>query len=468
MSSLNTQSASSFRAHYPVVIIGGGPAGSVAASRLAQRGINALVLEREKFPRFHIGESLLPNGNRVLKDIGVWDKIAAAGFIEKRGAQFTLADRSRTVRNVFAQGWIPGLEMTYQVERARFDEILLRHAQSLGAQVCEETSVTGVQRHDQQWQIATEHHGQAATVTADWVIDASGRHCVMGRAMKLEKSPLPYPGRMAVFNHFEHMQRDAGESAGDIIIMRLKDAWFWAIPISPTVTSVGVVLQKNAKREKGESWESLFWRKVGESSFFSAALAPAKALGEYRIDSDYSFSYDLFGQDHCLLTGDAASFIDPVFSSGVYLALESGRLAADTIADALTTPAAEVPATLYTNYTQQMKAQIGYMRQLIDIYYDDDACEVFMSPRPLFNLPQAINSVLAGALTPGFAVRWRLWIFRLICRLQKNRPLVPKIEWSPSAHQQHQQHQHPNQSAPTADTPTILDICTKDMSNPVV
>ena len=133
MSLLSSFSSPLKNTHYPVIIIGGGPAGSVAASRLAQRGINALVLEREKFPRFHIGESLLPNGNRVLKEIGVWDKVAAAGFIKKRGAQFTLADRSRTVRNVFAQGWIPGLEMTYQVERARFDEILLRHAQSLGA-----------------------------------------------------------------------------------------------------------------------------------------------------------------------------------------------------------------------------------------------------------------------------------------------------------------------------------------------
>ena len=468
MSLLPSLLSNSTHAHYPVIIIGGGPAGSVAASRLAQRGINALVLEREKFPRFHIGESLLPNGNHVLKAIGVWDKIAAAGFMEKRGAQFTLADRSRTVRNVFAQGWIPGLEMTYQVERARFDEILLRHAQSLGAQVCEETSVTGVERHDQLWRISADHHGQAIALTADWVIDASGRHSVMGRAMKLEKSPLPYPGRMAVFNHFEHMQRDPGDSAGDIIIMRLDDAWFWAIPISPTVTSVGLVLQKNTKREKGESWESLFWRKVSQSSFFSAALAPATALGEYRIDSDYSFSYNVFGQENCLLTGDAASFIDPVFSSGVYLALESGLLAADTIADALATPAAAVSATLYKNYTQHMKTQIGYMRQLIDIYYDDDACEVFMSPRPLLQLPQAINSVLAGALKPSLAVRWRLWIFRLICKLQKKRPLVPRINWAqPSSVSTFASAPHANQAAPDADS-TILEICTKDVSNPAV
>lgn len=418
---------------HTVVIIGGGPAGSVAATRLAQTGVDVLVLEREQFPRFHIGESLLPNGNRILQAIGVWDKIAAAGFIEKRGAQFTLADRSRTVRNVFAQGWVKGLEMTYQVERARFDEILLRHAESCGAQVWEQCPVTKVTRTESGWQLEASRAGQPQVINAEWVIDASGRHCVMGRAMKLAKAALPYPGRMAVFNHFEQMQRDSGEPAGDVIVLRLEQAWFWAIPISPTVTSVGVVLQKNGGREKDESWEQLFWRKVKESPFLSDALAQAKPLGEYRIESDYSFSHETFGAERCLLVGDAASFIDPVFSSGVYLALESGLLAADQIAAQLKIKlpllAAHREARLYTRYTKTLKSQIGTMRQLIDAYYDNSACEVFMSPRPTLSLPQAINSVLAGSLKPGFAVRWRLWLFQQICKLQKKRPLVPPIEW---------------------------------------
>lgn len=413
-----------------VVVIGGGPAGSVAATRLAQAGVDVLVMEREQFPRFHIGESLLPNGNRILKEIGVWEKVAAAGFIEKRGAQFTLADRSRTVRNVFAQGWVKGLDMTYQVERARFDEILLRHAQGCGAQVWEQCPVTKVTRTASGWELEANHAGQLQVVHADWVIDASGRHSVMGRALKLAKSALPYPGRMAVFNHFENMQRDEGKKAGDVIVLRLEHAWFWAIPISATVTSVGVVLQKNGGREKNESWEQLFWRKVSESSFLSDALAKATPLGDYRIESDYSFSHETFGAERCLLAGDAASFIDPVFSSGVYLALESGLLAADRITAQVKKPGtAKQEAKVYRNYTHSLKAQIGTMRQLIDAYYDNSACEVFMSPRPTLSLPQAINSVLAGSLTPGFAVRWRLWLFKQICKLQKTRQLVPAIDW---------------------------------------
>lgn len=418
-----------YKSSQRVAIIGGGPAGSVAATRLAQHGIDVVLLEREKFPRFHIGESLLPNGNRILKEIGVWDLIAAAGFVEKRGAQFMLPDGSRTVRNVFAQGWIPGLDMTYQVERARFDELLLRHAQTCGADVREEASVCAVQAESNQWTLTYEQAGQRETTTADWIIDASGRHCFMGRHLQLKKTPLPYPGRVAVFNHFAGLEREGGEQDGDVIVLRLEDAWFWIIPLSARVTSIGVVLQKGTAREKGESWETLFWRKVAESSWLTTKLENVKPLGAYRLESDYSFSYERFGGSRALLVGDAASFIDPVFSSGVYLALETGLLAADTL---LTHFSAERPVdeeSLYTDYTQTIKQQINHMRKLIDVYYDNDSFEVFMSPRPLCKLPQAINSILAGGLRPGFAVRWRLGLFQWICAWHKQRGIVPRIRW---------------------------------------
>src|SRR5690606_32849421 len=162
------------------------------------------------------------------------------------------------------------------------------------------------------------------TVVCDWVVDASGRNCVMGRALKLPKSPLPYPGRMAVFNHFENMARDDGEAAGDVIVLRMANAWFWAIPISDSVTSVGVVLQKGDGKKDGESWQDLFWRKVNESSFLTSSLTHAHAIGDYRSESDYSFSYQTFGAKRVLVTGDAASLIDAVFSSSVYLALDTG------------------------------------------------------------------------------------------------------------------------------------------------
>src|SRR5690606_23089260 len=117
------------------------------------------------------------------------------------------------------------------------------------------------------WRLSVSRKGQKEYLKVDWIVDASGRHCFMGRTLDLAKSPLPYPGRAAIFNHFENVARDSGDAAGDTIVLRLKDAWFWSIPISATVTSVGVVLQKNAKRQRGESRSELFWRKVSESSF---------------------------------------------------------------------------------------------------------------------------------------------------------------------------------------------------------
>jgi len=320
--------------------------------------------------------------------------------------------------------------MTYQVERSKFDEILLRHAEEAGAQVREETAVTKAARTGDKWQLRLQSAEQTDTLEVDWIIDASGRDGFMGRSLKLKKTPLPYPGRAAVFNHFENMERDPGELSGDTIILRLKDAWIWAIPLSATRTSVGVVFQKGSGRQRDESWEQLFWRKIGESSYMSAALQNASAVDKYRIDSDYSFSYEDFGKDKTLLAGDAASFIDPVFSSGVYLAAESGYRAADFIADNLEGRwGARNPQRIYRTYTRAMKRQIGYMRRLIDAYYDNESFEVFMSPRPLLQLPGAVNSVLAGSLLPRFSIRWRLWVFQKICAMQKRRALVPKIEW---------------------------------------
>lgn len=421
-----------------VAVIGGGPAGSVAATTLAQRGISVVLLERDKFPRFHIGESLLPNGNYLLKKIGVWDKVAAAGFVEKRAGQFTLADGSRTMRNVFAKGMIKGLTKAYQVERSRFDDILLRHAQEAGADVREETVVTKAVRSGDKWQVTVTSARRTEsvevqpmeTLEVDWIIDASGRDSFMGRALKLKKASLPYPGRVAVFSHFKNMVRETGERAGDTIILRLRDAWVWVIPLSETLTSVGVVVQKSSTRRRGESWEGLFWRKIAESSYMSACLEQATAVETYRVESDYSFSYENFGTEKVLLAGDAASFIDPIFSSGVYLAVESGYQAANRIADNLEGRlGARRPQKIYRDYTRLMKRQMGHMRQLIDAYYDKDSFEVFMSPRPLLQLPGAVNSVLAGSLLPRFSIRWRLWLFQKICALQKRYGLVPRIEW---------------------------------------
>ncbi len=413
-----------------VLIIGGGPAGSTAGAWLGRQGISTLICEKEQFPRFHIGESLLPNGNGILQEIGAWEKVQAAGFVKKYGAEFTLPDRSRTVNNVFSHGIVKGRDQTFQVERSRFDKLLLDHAEESGCQVQQRASVKQATRTEAGWEVVVQdlNTGESRTLSTRWILDASGRACVMGRALGIRKETIPYPGRFAVFNHFEGVPRAAGDEGGNIIIVRLKDAWFWVIPLSDSVTSVGVVAQKGARSESRESNEAFFWKKVAESDFLTSSLKHANARDNYRLESDYCFSYESYGQDQVLLAGDAASFIDPVFSSGVYLALESGLLSAKTIAKQLSNKTAPHPKT-YARYTHAMKGRIRIMRHLIESFYDNKSFEVFMFPAPRFKLPAAINSILAGCTLPPFAVRWRFWAFRKICNIHRKRPIVPLLRW---------------------------------------
>ena len=415
---------------YDVAIIGGGPAGSVAAAWLARNGYRVAQFEKERHPRFHIGESLLPNGNGVLKEIGVWEKIESAGFTIKRGAEFTIPDRSSSVMNIFAEGLIPGMDRTFQVERAVFDDTLFRHALECGSDSQQRKAVVSAKRQGKAWHLGIEDLESSSQneIQSDWIIDASGRNCLMGRHLKMKKESLPYPGRLAVFNHFHGFPRGDGERAGDIIILRLKEGWFWAIPISDEVMSVGVVAHKGAGMRKDESRADFFWRKTRESTWLTSAMASCKAVGEFRIESDYSFSYETFGDENVLLAGDAASFIDPVFSSGVYLALESGLLSAKLIAKR-TEKGKQGDRNLYVSYTKQMKDRIGVMRKLIDSFYDNESFEVFMTPKPPANIGRAVNAIVAGCLKLPFAVRWRFRAFRFVCSIHKRFKIVPKIEW---------------------------------------
>lgn len=368
----------------------------------------------------------------MLQEIGVWQDIQKAGFVEKYGAEFTLPDRSRSVNNIFANGLVKGLEKSYQVERSRFDEILLNHAAKSGCEVRQRHQVGKCAPSKEGWKVEIKNldTDESEWMQTRWIIDASGRNCVMGRALEMKKEPIPYPSRFSVFNHFKGFPREGGKAGGNIIVLRQKDAWFWVIPISQEVTSVGVIGQKGALREERETREDYFWRKVSESSFLTDSLRNATPIDSFRIESGYCFSYDKFGQDRVLLAGDAASFIDPVFSSGVYLALESGLLSAKMVNSQIELKGGPVSERLYSSYTRSMKSRIRVVRDLIESYYDNSCFDVFMTPNPHFKIPAAINSVLAGCTRPPFQVRWRIWLFRKICALHRKRPFVPKVKWS--------------------------------------
>ncbi|MEY2548273.1 MAG: hypothetical protein QOD64_855, partial [Verrucomicrobiota bacterium] len=228
---------------YDVAIIGGGPAGSVAGALLARAGRRVIVLERDKFPRFHIGESLLPFSMQVFSRLGLHEKFARAGFMEKFGGEMYGACGDDGVKFYFEDGFRSQTDRSYQVTRAEFDKVLLDHAAESGAEVCEETSVDAVDFTDDGATIAISRKGNGASknIQAHYVIDASGRNSILGAKFKL-KLNYEHLQKVSVFAHYDGMMRAEGRDGTLTRMVRAIDRWFWVIPLSPTRTSVGVVL----------------------------------------------------------------------------------------------------------------------------------------------------------------------------------------------------------------------------------
>jgi len=404
--------------HYDAIIIGAGPAGSTAAARLARAGVKVLVVEKEKFPRFRIGESLLPAGNQFFEEIGVWEKLRDAGFVEKYGAEFYDGKTGRGIHIIFANGFFGGPPMTFQVERAVFDQVLLDHAASCGCEVRMETRVTTARREQQVWQVDLAG-SQPGRVSADWVLDASGRDAVMGRVLSMSRDELNYPKRMAIYNHFTGVPRRTDRRGGNIHIFRLPGGWFWLIPLAGGKTSVGLVRPLD---EVGGSPlrnpEEIFWRTVRETKLLPEMMGQAQPLDKFRVTADYCFCYSRFADDGLFMIGDAASFIDPVFSSGVSLACASASRAVETLLR-LKRTGRPFDRSEQARYTQYMKDRVRIVRHLVESFYDLASFEIFMQPTNRWRIFPAVNAVLAGHHTLPWEVRWRFQIFRMACAINR-------------------------------------------------
>jgi len=409
-----------------ILVIGGGPGGSTAAAFARHRGLSVCVAEREGFPRFHIGESLLPMGNSVLRASGAWPKVESAGFVRKLGAEFTLADGSETKEIVFADGYVPGLESTFQVERSRFDAILLDHARSLGAEVRTQTTVVAVAA-DGTGVTATlsARDGTRSRLRAKWVIDAGGRENLFASPEKRRYGPPPFPKRAAVYSHFEGVERAAGPRGGNIVIVRIHDGWFWLIPISPTKTSVGMVSSIATIREARDP-EHVFQATVDASPRLRALMGRAVPIEPFRVTADYSYVRREFAGPRYLLAGDAAVFYDPIFSSGVYLSTNSAQLAVAAIARAEAAGRA-LTAGERRRYTRELKAHCAVFRALIAVFYNNDSFAVFMTQKPPLDLNRGLISIVAGHARLTWPLWWRFRVFLLVCRIQKYLPLCKRI-----------------------------------------
>ena len=410
--------------NYDVLVIGGGPAGSSAGTRLAQADLRTLIVDRETFPRFRIGESHLPHGNHLLREIGVWPKLAAAGFIDKYGASFATADGSMEKEIVFADGLIPGNERTFQVERARFDGVLFEHARSCGATACDGLGVTAI-HNDASGHTATlvDREGQTLEVRVKWIIDACGREGHYNTQPVRHLDHTNWPKRVAIYTHFTGVVRAPGRAGGHTVIVRVPHGWFWIIPIDAHRTSVGLVTTTTALRDSWLAPKDHFAAIVAGSVKMAGLMSASSPCADYRVTSDYSFFRRTLAEGRFVFAGDAGGFFDPIFSSGVYMACLSAKLAANLVIRAHRRDQ-PLASRACAAYTREVKRHAKVFRKLIEAFYDDDSFTVFMCQRPPWGLRPAITSIVAGCSNLTWGMRWRYNLFLLIYRLQKRFPLV--------------------------------------------
>ncbi|MCG3196202.1 MAG: putative thiazole biosynthetic enzyme [bacterium] len=352
------------------VIIGGGPAGSTAAAVLAGKGRDVVVLEKEKFPRYHIGESLLPYGYFVLDKIGMLSKMKSSPFVKKYSVQFVSMDGKASIPFYFHTHLNHEAGQTWQVERAEFDQMMLENARERGAEVHEETpvkellsegeAVIGVR--------AVRKDGVPFEVRAPITIDASGRDAVAvtknGWKMK-----DPYLNKVATWTYYKGALRDPGVDEGATTVAYVPEkGWFWYIPLQRDLVSVGIVAEPSYMYREGRAPERILNREIENNEWLRDHLSHGVPTGKFYHTGDYSYRSKYCASDGLVLIGDAFAFLDPVFSSGVFLALKSGELAAETVDRALA--ASSFGAEVFADYGETMCRGIEAMRSLVYAFYD--------------------------------------------------------------------------------------------------
>ncbi len=374
---------------YDVIVIGGGPAGSTAAAYLALAGMSVAVIESEVFPRPHVGESLVPATTPVLLETGALEAVDAAGFPRKYGASWTTAEMRDIQHNGFSglsHDWSAKVQFverrqegvdrdyTYHVDRGRFDLLLLKNAEAKGAKVFSGVRVLGVDLTPADHAVVTARLGGAEVgLSAGMVVDASGRQTLLGRQLKM-KVPDPVFDQYAVHTWVEGLDRSAvaaNPAEVDNIFVHflpVKDTWVWQIPISETVTSIGVVTQKARFKEAGTDRESFFWKYVDSHPALRQALEKSTRIRPFKAEGDYSYAMRQICGDKYVLVGDAARFVDPIFSSGVSVALNSARIACRDIV-AAHRAGGGYPRSAFAEYERTLRRAVSYWYEFISIYY---------------------------------------------------------------------------------------------------
>lgn len=414
----------SMEEHYDVAIIGGGPAGSAAACFLAQHGRKVVVLERDRFPRFHIGESLLPYSLSALDRLGMREWMDKSAF-PKYGGEIATACGTRAVKFYFKNGFRLQHKSSYQVERSVFDQKLLETARESGAEIREETRVDSVVFDKEAVALSITGPSGSSTIQAKFLFDCTGRNSFLGRHFDL-KIDYPHLKKFSCFAHYEHVQRDEGIDAGLTRLVRGDTYWFWLIPVDERRTSIGVVMDTDDfKARKLTPTAALDWA-IADSPLMTERMAKAQRVTEPAAIGDYSYRNRKLTGDRWMMLGDAAGFIDPIFSTGVFLAIHSAEQAADAVHAILDSPRKQ--AGLFRRYEKGMHRIMDLYLRFVTAWYRPEFVEVFTTPTERLQLAPAINAVLAGNIGTSFPIWWRMNLFYLVLFLQRRFALCPRLE----------------------------------------
>ena len=357
--------------HFDAIIIGAGPAGSTAAAVLAEKGRRVVILEKQKFPRYSVGESLIPYCYFPLERIGVLEKIKQAAFVKKYSVQFANVDGRISQPFYFFQHLEHEASQTWQVWRGEFDKILLDNAVEKGAQVLQETVAKKLIRDGDQY-VGVETRGKdgaSRSLHAPITIDCSGRD---GFALKRNKWLVRDPklNKISIWTYYRGGVRDGGYDEGAATVAYLPEkGWFWYLPLSGDVVSVGITAEADYLYRDGKDVQAIFEREIRVNKWIAEHLAPAERINDFRVTGEYSYRSRYCAADGLVLAGDAFAFLDPVFSSGVLLALRGGEMAGDAVDEALT--AGDFSAARFRAYSEQLCAGMEAMRKLVYAFYDE-------------------------------------------------------------------------------------------------
>lgn len=412
---------------WDAIVIGGGPSGSIAGLSLARRGRRAIILEKAEFPRFHVGESFLPDTFDRLAELGLVPALRELPHVPKFGAAFAMGNGGREMEIDFADGFCNGKE-AFNIERSVFDAMLLREAKRGGAEVREGVAVKQIiSLADGDVRVLTD----AGEIRGRYLLDASGQGTVVGRHLKTRKAAEEsHLRKVAYGGHFEKVWRPSGKQGGYPFIVMMDEGWFWMIPITDRRTSVGMVMDADAARrvtreENVPPDRMLAWA-IARCPVVRDRMKEATGAETNQVFADYTYKCRPYAGEGYFLVGDSATFMDPIFSTGIFVGVNAAINSARYVDDIL---AGRIPAArARKRFIAEIEECTGTLFHLIGRYYDHSFREMFLEGRGPLQVHRAVIGVLAGNVfpRPPWKSRWRLRVFDQLVKLNRKRQLVPR------------------------------------------